>query len=87
MYDGRTQLFVPNPLDRYLLNSTMLDDFVFEDDGSLVFTISNDPPAPDRMANWLPAPDGPFYMVMRVYGPEAEVLSGEWQPPAITEAE
>ena len=28
-----------------------------------------------------PAPDGPFYMVMRLYGPEAEALEGLWTPP------
>ena len=34
MYDGATQLFVDNPIDRYLLNSTMMDDFRFNDDGA-----------------------------------------------------
>ena len=80
MYDGKTQLFVRNPLQRYLLNSTMLDDFVFEDDGSLVLTISKDAPKDARQANWLPAPDGPFYMVLRLYGPQPEALDGTWTP-------
>ena len=81
MYDGRTQLFTPNPLDRYLLNSSMLDDFVFKDDGSLVLHIGSESPGGAFETNWLPAPDGPFYMVMRLYGPEAGVLRGEWTPP------
>ena len=33
MYDGATQLFVDNPIDRYLLNSTTMDDFRFNHDG------------------------------------------------------
>ncbi len=81
MYDGVTQLFIANPLNRYLLNSTMLEQFLREDDGSLVLYVQRDSPGPDREANWLPAPDGPFYMVLRLYGPEARALEGEWTPP------
>ena len=33
--------------------------------------------------NWLPAPEGPFYVVMRLYGPTEEVLAGDWAPPPI----
>ena len=84
MYDGQTQLFVRNPLERYLLNSTMLDRFVFEDDGSLVLYVSKDSPGEHLEGNWLPAPAGPFYMVLRLYGPEAAALSGEWSPPSLT---
>ena len=40
-----------------------------------------EPPGSGREANWLPAPDGPFYMVLRLYGPEPEALEGEWTPP------
>jgi hypothetical protein len=81
MYDGATQLFITNPLDRYLLNSGMLEQFRREDDGSLVLYVHRDSPGPDRESNWLPAPDGPFYMLIRLYGPEASVLQGEWTPP------
>ena len=81
MYDGTTQLFVRNPLDRYLLNSTMLDDFVFAEDGSLILYIGNESPGAELESNWLPAPDGPFYMVLRLYGPKPEVLDGSWTPP------
>ena len=81
IYDAATQLFIANPLDRYLLNSTMLEQFRREDDGSLVLHIQRESPGPDREANWLPAPDGPFYMVLRLYGPEPQALEGEWTPP------
>jgi len=86
MYDGKTQLMIANPLDRYLLNSSMLDDFVFADDGSLSFYLQKDSPGKDLEANWLPAPDGPFYAVMRLYGPEELALSGEWAYPSLLKA-
>ncbi len=83
MYDGKTQLFIHNPLDRYLLNSQMMDRFTLEEDGSLVFYIAKDSPGEALEDNWLPAPDGPFYMVLRLYGPEPEALEGIWTPPEV----
>jgi hypothetical protein len=87
MYDGKTQLFIHNPLDRYLLNSSMMDNFVYNDDGSLTLYIQKDPPGAALEANWLPAPDGPFYCVMRLYGPEENALSGEWMNPPLVKVE
>ncbi|XZE52882.1 DUF1254 domain-containing protein [Planctomycetaceae bacterium SH139] len=81
LYDGKTQLFIDNRLDRYLLSSLMLDHFKKEEDGSLVLHIGKESPGPDLESNWLPAPDGPFYMVMRLYGPKKAAREGEWSPP------
>lgn len=81
MYDAKTQLFIDNSLDRYLLNSTMMDQIKPEADGSIVLHIAKDSPGADLEGNWLPAPDGPFYMVMRLYGPEPSALDGTWTPP------
>lgn len=87
MYDGATQLFVDNPIDRYLLNSTMMDDFRMGDDGSLTLLIQEDSPENAWAGNWLPATHGPFYLVMRLYGPEETVLEGTWTPPPVEPAE
>jgi len=83
MYDGQTQLFVDNPIDRYLLNSTMMGDFRIGEDGTLTLLIQKDAPGGDMETNWLPAPDGPFYAVMRLYGPKAAALDGTWTPPPV----
>lgn len=84
MYDGKTQLLIDNPLNRYLLNSPMMEQYVLNDDGSLTFYIQKESPGKQLEANWLPAPDGPFYAVMRLYGPKAEALEGQWvNPPMI----
>ena len=87
LYDGRTQLFIHNPLDRYLLNSSMLDQFQWQDDGSLTLYIGKSSPGGALETNWLPAPDGPFYMVMRLYGPETIALEGRWMPPKVQKAD
>ena len=83
MYDGKTQLFIENALDRYLLNSTMTDQFKLGEDGSLVIYIAKESPGQELEGNWLPAPDGPLYLVLRLYGPKDEALKGEWTPPPL----
>ena len=89
MYDGKTQLLVKNPIGRYLVNSPMLPGLRRNPDGSLTIYIQKDAPAKAKAANWLPAPDGPIYLVMRLYWPKTEAPSvlpvgaGTWQPPAV----
>ena len=81
MYDGKSQLLVANPIHRYLLNSTMLKSFKWDADGGLTLYIQKDSPGAALQANWLPAPDGPFYGVLRVYVPGKEVQDGAWKKP------
>lgn len=83
MYDGKTQLLVANPLKRYLLNSTMLKSFTYGPDGSLTLYVRKDSPGAGREANWLPAPDGPFYAILRIYMPATEVINGTWKKPPL----
>ena len=84
MYDGKTQLLVANPINRYLINSPMLPKFKLDPDGGLPIYIQKNSPGSDKEANWLPAPDGPIYMVMRCYWPKQAVLDGQWKLPPIT---
>ena len=83
MYDGRTQLLIENPINRYLINSPMLPNLKKNADGSLTLFIQQNSPGKDQESNWLPAPDGPIYVVMRLYWPKKEALDGSWQPPAV----
>jgi hypothetical protein len=84
MYDLPDGLLVANPIDRYLLNSPMLDDFVRDDDGGVTVYIQHDSPGKDKEPNWLPAPEGPFSAIMRLYWPKAEALDGTWKLPPLT---
>ena len=81
MYDGKTQLLVANPIQRYLLNSTTLESYKYGADGSLTFYVQKNSPGKDKEPNWLPAPDGPFYCIYRVYMPGEAVLNGTWKKP------
>ena len=83
MYDGKTQLLIENPINRYLINSPMLPEMKKNADGSLTIYIQNKSPGKDKEANWLPAPDGPIYMVMRLYWPKDQALNGTWKPAPI----
>jgi hypothetical protein len=87
MYDGKTQLLIENPINRYLINSPMLPDLKKNPDGSLTLYIQKDSPGQEKESNWLPAPDGPIYVVMRLYWPQEAALKGEWKPPAVMRAE
>jgi hypothetical protein len=86
MYNGKTQLLVANPINRYLINSPMLPKLKFDPDGSLPIYIQKDSPGTVKEANWLPAPDGPIYMVLRCYWPKKAVLDGQWKLPPVTRA-
>jgi len=92
MYDGKTQLLIKNPIGRYLVNSPMLSGMKKNRDGSLTLYIQKDSPGRDKESNWLPAPDGPIYLVMRLYWPKTEPPSilppgeGTWNPPALAVA-
>jgi hypothetical protein len=89
MYDGKSQLLIKNPINRYLLNSPMLPDMKKNADGSLTLYIQKDSPGADKESNWLPAPNDLIYMVMRLYWPKTENPSvlppgkGTWSPPEI----
>jgi hypothetical protein len=89
MYDGKTQLLIKNPINRYLINSPMLPQMKKNADGGLTLYIQKDSPGPDKESNWLPAPNDLVYLVMRLYWPKTEAPSilpvgeGTWKPPGI----
>ncbi len=83
MYELPESLLVANRLNRYLLNSTMLDEFVRDEDGGITLYLQHQSPGKEKEPNWLPAPEGPFSVNLRLYWPKAEALDGTWTPPPV----
>jgi hypothetical protein len=83
MYDEPQSLLVENPINRYLINSPMLPQLKRDADGGLTLVIQNESPGKDKEANWLPAPKGPFSMIMRLYWPKEAAVEGKWERPPL----
>jgi hypothetical protein len=83
MYDLPGQFLVANLLNRYLINSPMLPNLKKDSDGGLTLYIQSTSPGKSRESNWLPAPAGPFMLMMRIYWPEEQVLNGSWAKPEV----
>ena len=84
VYDQH-RYFADNPVNRYALSDR--DDLMFNSDGSVDLWIQRNDPGEAKSVNWLPGPrEGPFSLILRLYWPKPEVVSGAWQPPLITVA-
>ena len=87
MYELPASLLTENPINRYLINSPMEPNLARDADGGITLYVQHDSPGQDREPNWLPAPKGPFFMVLREYWPKPEALNGAWTvPPAVRAA-
>jgi hypothetical protein len=67
-------------------NVSQRDKLATNPDGSIDIYVQNRAPAKDKQANWLPAPNGPFVLMMRMYWPNESpptILDGSWKPPPI----
>lgn len=75
--------FVRNPIDRYTINSFMIDQKQLHvADGKLVIYLQKDKPSdPNQLKNWLPAPEGSFRFAARFYGPKMSLVDGSYKMP------
>lgn len=83
MYDAQG-FQAANELDRFAIGDR--DALQYNADGSLDLYLQHANPGPDKVANWLPAPNGPLGVTMRLYSPKSSVLHGRWNPPAVKAA-
>ena len=82
MYDS-DYFFVNNPLNRYSISARQ--NLVANSDGSTDLYIQKDSPGKDKETNWLPAPDGDFILMLRLYWPNEKnpsIINGSWKIPA-----
>jgi len=80
MYDMH-QCFVVNSIQRYVIGSR--DKLTFNHDGSLDIYVQYKSPGADKDSNWLPAPQGDFNLMLRLYWPQESMLNGTWKVPPI----
>lgn len=89
MYDQDYYFLTHSPNGRNNVGTVNLDadELVFNADGSLTLTLSSKEPADaTARANWLPAPDGPFALLIRTYVPTEPILSGAYVLPEVVRA-
>jgi hypothetical protein len=60
--------FVPNPLNRFTLSER--NKLTANADGSVDLYVQKESPGKDKESNWLPAPDGRFVLMLRLYWPK-----------------
>jgi hypothetical protein len=61
----------------------MLPQFTRDADGGVTLYVQNESPGKDKESNWLPAPEGWFMVVMRLYWPKEEAVNGTWAAPQL----
>jgi hypothetical protein len=83
LYALPDQMPFANPLRRHAIGSPALPGLVRDADGGVTIDIQAQAPDAVRRANWLPAPEGPFLLALRLYWPKEAALAGEWKPPAL----
>jgi hypothetical protein len=83
LYELPSSLLSANKLNRYLINSSMLPDLRRDADRGITLYVQHESPGKDRETNWLPAPNGPFFAVLRLYWPKPEALDDGWKAPAL----
>jgi hypothetical protein len=79
MYDAQ-YFFVANLLNRYSISER--DNLKANDDGSIDLYIQHDSPGADKESNWLPAPEGKFILMLRLYWPKntpPSIIDGTWK--------
>ena len=81
MYDLTNNL-VKNPIDRWAIGS-LNGGYQTAKDGSLTLYVQKDSPGKDKESNWLPAPEGEFWVVFRTYGPGETIVNQTWEMPGL----
>ena len=82
MYSLPNRYLVDNPISRYSIGNAT-PGLKTAEDGSISLYFSAKSPGKDKESNWLPAPEGPFWLVLRTYGPGEAILDKTWKVPPV----
>lgn len=86
MYDKDYYMQPNSPNGRVNIGTVNLDanELKFAEDGSLMLTLSStEPTHSEAKANWLPAPNDQFALIVRTYVPTGEILNGTYKLPNV----
>ena len=89
MYDKDYFMLAKSPNGRTNIGTVSLDanELSFGKDGSLTLHLSHaEPSGADARANWLPAPEGQFALIVRAYVPTDALLVGTYKLPNVDRA-
>ena len=81
MYSRPENQLIENEIDRYNIGG-LTPGLKINQDGSIDNKISNKKPA--DTSNWLPAPKGDFWIIMRMYDPKEPIISKKYSAPLVT---
>jgi hypothetical protein len=76
-------LLYPNPIERYVISSPMVEGLVKDPDSGFTLYIQHGSPGVDKEPNWLPVPAEPFNLTFRCYQPEEAILSFAYSAPPV----
>jgi len=79
---GADRFLVNNAINRYSIGDRT-PGLTRNPDGSLDLIMSHARPT-GSITNWLPAPAGPFQLLLRLYAPASAAANGTWPAPVIT---
>jgi hypothetical protein len=82
LYEAKSRTLIENALGRYSLGSQQ-EALRRGADGSIELYLQRDPPAPEKLSNWLPTPPTAWVATLRMYEPGRAVLDGTYRIPAI----
>jgi hypothetical protein len=89
MYDKDYYMLANSPNGRTNIGTVNLDanELKFDKDGSLTITLASvEPSDPVARANWLPAPNDQFDLIVRTYVPTDPILNGTFKLPNVERA-
>ena len=78
---GDDYYFVENPIGRHAIGDRT-PGLEYGSDGSLEIQIGNQKPKRPG-SNWLPAPSGNFYLILRMYHPQAAIRERQYRIPPL----